>query len=298
MKLMRLKAWRRSLLALTILCGLGAAIDNWLPHALISHHNRSVNPAPTLLEQSGLAPESLEFSVDYELSGPVVLRGWLLRAKAKPAPTLILLHSLGGTREDLLAFALPLLDAGFNLALVDLRSHGESSSEFFTYGAREAGDISVLVDELAERGLADSIGIVGVSAGGAVAIAAAARDDRIKAVVTLGTFADLKETIAAQTPYLPGFWRERAIARAEAIANFEIEDAAPLRNIAQVTAPVLVMHGDQDEYIPPDNAQRLYEAAAEPKQMAWILGGTHADMLSREGVRSRLTLWLQNAMKS
>ena len=86
------------------------AIDSWLPHALISHHNRSVNPAPSELAASGLESELLTFSADNEFNEPVTLRGWLLRAPAvESAPTLIFLHSLGGTREDVLKRIAPFL---------------------------------------------------------------------------------------------------------------------------------------------------------------------------------------------
>ncbi len=281
--------------------GLGAALDNWLPYALISHHNRAVEAMPALFQDGGVEPEVLAFSSpnnNREPGGqPVEIRGWLLRTtEGAPSnrPSLIVLHTLGGNRQDVLDFSLPFLQAGFNLALVDLRGHGESGGEFFTYGAHEAGDISELIDVLAEEGLAESVAVMGVSAGGAVAIAAAARDDRIDAVVTLGTFADLEETIEAQTPMLPGFWRRRAVARAESIAQFDVAEASPVRQIAEVSVPVLIMHGDRDDYIPPENAEQLFEAAAGPKETYWIEGGTHTNMLSGEGLRSQIIQWLSN----
>ena len=291
--------------------GTAAAIDNWLPYALLSHHNRAVEAEPEAMRQSGIRPEAIAFeSPQPDTKGnKVEIRGWLMRTDnetkgGKPkgsvtaATTLIVLHSLGGTRQDVLKFSLPFLKVGVNLVLVDLRGHGESGGEFFTYGAHEAVDISGLIDELEHRGLGESVAVMGVSAGGAVAIAAAARDDRIDAVITLGTFADLEETIAAQTPMLPAFWRRRVVGRAEAIAQFEVEQASPIRNIAEVRVPVLLMHGDRDAYIPPENAEQLFEAAAGPKEIYWIEGGTHADMLSREGGRSHIMKWLHDELSS
>jgi fermentation-respiration switch protein FrsA (DUF1100 family) len=51
-----------------------------------------------------------------------------------------------------------------------------------------------------------------------------------------------------------------------------------LRHIRQVRAPVLVIHGTQDEVIPVSHGRRLYEAASAPKQAVWIEGGHHNDV--------------------
>lgn len=51
-----------------------------------------------------------------------------------------------------------------------------------------------------------------------------------------------------------------------------------LRHIRQVRAPVLVIHGTDDEVIPVSHGRRLYEAASAPKQAVWIEGGHHNDV--------------------
>ena len=51
-----------------------------------------------------------------------------------------------------------------------------------------------------------------------------------------------------------------------------------LRHIRQVRAPVLVIHGTEDEVIPVSHGRRLYEAASAPKQALWIEGAHHNDV--------------------
>ena len=51
-----------------------------------------------------------------------------------------------------------------------------------------------------------------------------------------------------------------------------------LRHIRQVRAPVLVIHGTEDEVIPVSHGRRLYEAAVAPKQAVWIEGAHHNDL--------------------
>ena len=103
--------------------------------------------------------------------------------------------------------------ARFNFVLLDLRSHGMSEGKYFIYGFHEWQDITAAIDVANAKQADQTFAILGVSAGGTVAISAAARDQRIWKVVTIGTFADLGETIEAQTKWLPGGLRKRAIGR-------------------------------------------------------------------------------------
>ena len=51
-----------------------------------------------------------------------------------------------------------------------------------------------------------------------------------------------------------------------------------LHHIRRVHAPVLVVHGTDDEVIPVSHGRRLYEAAGQPKQALWIDGAHHNDV--------------------
>jgi abhydrolase domain-containing protein 17 len=58
-----------------------------------------------------------------------------------------------------------------------------------------------------------------------------------------------------------------------------------LRHIRDVECPVLIVHGTEDEVIAPWHGQRLYDAAPDPKQLLWIQGARHNDLVSVAGVR-------------
>jgi len=50
------------------------------------------------------------------------------------------------------------------------------------------------------------------------------------------------------------------------------------RNIRSVTAPVLVLHGEQDSVIPVEMGWRVYHAANEPKRIELFPDGAHNDL--------------------
>jgi len=63
-----------------------------------------------------------------------------------------------------------------------------------------------------------------------------------------------------------------------------------LRHIQRVHAPILVIHGTDDEVIPVSHGRRLYEAAGQPKQALWIEGAHHNDVALVAGPRYWATL--------
>ena len=53
------------------------------------------------------------------------------------------------------------------------------------------------------------------------------------------------------------------------------------RNIRLVTAPILVLHGEQDGVIPVEMGWRVYHAANEPKRIELFPQGTHDDLFDQ-----------------
>ncbi len=53
--------------------------------------------------------------------------------------------------------------------------------------------------------------------------------------------------------------------------------------VAERSTPLLVVHGDRDEIIPPAYGREVYEAAAEPKRFLALPGAGHNDILSAGG---------------
>ncbi len=222
------------------------------------------------------------------------LAGWWV-GKSDAKQTVILLHTLGGDRVDLLEFAEPIWKAGFNIVLLDLRSHGMSEGKYFTYGFHEWQDILAAIDFVNAKQSNQTFAILGVSAGGTVAISAAARDERIRKIVTVGTFADLGETIEAQTKGLPEGLRIRAIGRSEELAKFKVAETSAKQWIGAVKVPVMIAHGTEDSYIPLSNGEQLFAAAREPKVFFKIVGANHDSMLRSKDLQREVIGFLKGS---
>ena len=89
--------------------------------------------------------------------------------------------------------------------------------------------------------------------------------------------------LAVGTPWLAisgGRWFEYFFNRVP-FRSIIVDRFDALRDVAQVGAPVLVLHGDRDDVVPQRLGRQLYDAAADPKEAVWIPGGHHNDLWSR-----------------
>lgn len=202
-------------------------------------------------------------------------------------PLVLLVPGMGDLRATYRFTAPVLRQAGYRVALTDLRGHGDSDAGFAAYGDVEtASDLIALIEELGGPAV-----IVGNSMGAAAAvIVAAERADLVDGLVLVGPFVRNAKTTAAQrllqrvamTPlwapmvwkaYLPklyagtrpadfGAYRKQLVAglrrpghaRAFSRTTHASHDAAEAR-LSDVHAKTLVVMGEKDPDFPDPKAE-------------------------------------------
>jgi putative phosphoribosyl transferase len=93
-----------------------------------------------------------------------------------------------------------LVEVGIAALLFDFSGHGESEGQADTTGLLEQSeDLSDAIDFAIARGEFGAVGLAGSSSGGAVALAVAARDERVRALVLRAPSADSIPADAAHT---------------------------------------------------------------------------------------------------
>jgi fermentation-respiration switch protein FrsA (DUF1100 family) len=115
-----------------------------------------------------------------------------------------------------------------------------------------------------ERTPARRIVLFGESLGTAVAVALAAGHD-VAAVIVDAPFTSAAEVGAAAYPFAPVRWVMKDKFRSD-------------ERIGRVSAPLLVMHGEQDRIVPIRFAEKLFALAREPKRFVRFRQGGHVDL--------------------
>jgi fermentation-respiration switch protein FrsA (DUF1100 family) len=117
------------------------------------------------------------------------------------------------------------------------------------------------------------LGVIGSSLGGMVAIAA--RDDRVKAMVTLGSPYKIPRFDRPLIPRKVGESYELPSGRRFKEGFYDDMRKYDLLKAIVRAPPILIVHGSSDEVVPLEHARRLYEAAPEPKRLEIVEGADH-----------------------
>ncbi len=126
----------------------------------------------------------------------------------------------------------------------------------------------------------ERLGALGVSLCGAVTVLAAARDPRLKAVVDDCGFGDVASATATAYEHfigLPAFpFSPISVRISEWRIGQSVSQSRPIDAVGRIgPRTLLIIHGLADEQVPPDHSQRLFAAAAEPKELWLVAGAGH-----------------------
>src|SRR5215207_8811392 len=209
-----------------------------------------------LLEASGI--ESQEVVLVTEDN--VRISAWY--TPPRNGAVILVAHGYGDKRSE--DFHALFATHGYGVVAWDFRAHGESGGEFSSLGYYETLDARAALEfALAQPGV-EHVGAWGGSMGAVTMIRAAAQYPGIEALVADSPFAALEEEMNLQVP----FPLMRSLIRffAERESGVQVTSVRPLDDIARISPrPVFLIQGLGDGMVPLDSAQRLYDAAGEPR---------------------------------
>lgn len=179
-------------------------------------------------------------------------------------------------------FSEPYRRAGYNVLVVDNRSHGLSDGKYNSVGFKEWVDIRAWAKMLHDDLSNESVICHGICMGSAAALYAMTKPDcpeYMKALVADGMFTTFRESFdnhlveKKKSKFPSSFIVMSKISRhsgADALRD------GPVNYISKLNKPVLFIYSKQDSYSTPDQAEKLFSLANEPKQIVWFDKGVHS----------------------
>jgi dipeptidyl aminopeptidase/acylaminoacyl peptidase len=190
--------------------------------------------------------------------------------------------------------------AGFITLIFNFRGTGRSGGNLDILGwsrdLQAALDFLYNLEELDKTRFC----LLGFSGGAAVSVYTAAHDPKVSSVVTCACPADFRSLPQRETP-LDAIQRFREIGAIRdrdfptSIEEWEkgFETISPIKWVDKISPrPLLLVHGDADELIPLEQAQKLYHKAKEPKELSIITGAKHK-MRLEEAAMAFVFDWLK-----
>ncbi|HEY7277686.1 MAG TPA: alpha/beta fold hydrolase [Trebonia sp.] len=185
----------------------------------------------------------------------------------------------------------------------DFRGHGRSGG-LSTLGDKEIDDVDVAVRYARELGY-QRVVTIGFSMGGSVVLRHAALRGGVDAVISVsgpgrwfyrGTVAMRRVHLAAERRLGRAFTKHVLNTRISPDGWPTPDPMPPAEAASRISpTPVLIVHGDQDIYFPPDHGQQLYDAAKEPKELWMLPGFGHAERHTDDALVDRIAAWAETA---
>jgi putative redox protein len=161
----------------------------------------------------------------------------------------------------------------------NFRGAGESEGDFSLQGWLD--DLKAVVGHVAVLPRVSDVWAAGSSAGGALALCAAAEDDRLRGVATLAAPAEFDAWASDSRAFL-AHCRRVGVVRTQGFPPDvdawarDFKEIQPLTAVAKVPPrPLLLMHGAQDTTVPVSDARALADAAGGQADLRVIAGAGH-----------------------
>jgi pimeloyl-ACP methyl ester carboxylesterase len=209
--------------------------------------------------------------------GGVTLQGWRCQGIPPGRGTLVYLHGIADNRGSAVGVIERFRRRGFDVVAYDSRAHGASAGEACTYGFYEKDDLQAAIDAVDPS----PVVLFGTSLGAAVALQHAPRDRRVKAIIAVEAFSDLRTVARERAPFIfTAAAIDRAFAIAERQARFDVDAVSPLNAARAISVPVLLIHGADDVETSPTHSHRIFAALSGPKKLISVPGAGHNQSLA------------------
>lgn len=195
----------------------------------------------------------------------------------------ICVHGYVECGKDLEYQAEKFYEKGFRVLLPDNRGHGKSQGSYVGMGWHDRLDILKWIRFLIERDPECRILLYGVSMGGAAVMMTAG--EKLPANVEL-IIEDCGYTSAADEfayearylfhlPYFPVVSAASLLCRKR--AGYSFREASAVSQLKKADRPMLFIHGTRDRFVPFSMLEKVYQAAACPKEKLAVDGAAHAE---------------------
>lgn len=170
---------------------------------------------------------------------------------------------------------------GYNVLVVYQRGHRESGGKTITFGVKERYDCLDWISYVNERFGEDTpILLMGLSMGAATVLMATGLElpSNVKGVMADCGYSSPKEILQEvikqmKYPLRLTYFFVRMSARI--FGHFDPEEASAVEALKNAKVPVLIIHGDDDRFVPSRMSRDNYEACASQKEILIVPGAGH-----------------------
>lgn len=202
--------------------------------------------------------------------------------RADGAPVVLMFHGYRSSclRDGMGAFRFT-EECGYNILMVDQRAHRSSGGRTITFGVKERYDCLDWIEHLRKTlGEDTKMILIGLSMGASTVLMAAGLDlpQNVKGIIADCGYSSPKEILQSvirsmRMPVSLTYPLVRLSARI--YGRFDPDSASVGEALAKAKVPVLLIHGEDDGFVPCEMSRKNYEACASEKEIFIVPGADH-----------------------
>lgn len=196
--------------------------------------------------------------------------------------SVILVHGYGASLKYRVQDAPFYYNNNFNVLLIDLRTHGKSEGKYVSLGKFEALDLLEWINWLNKRTNNSKIILDGVSMGAATVNMASCLNlpKNVVFAVSDCSFTTMRDELRAMYKrfYIVPDWLLIGLGEGYSrwFGKFSLYKSGPIDCVKNANIPIIFIHGTGDKLIPPQMADKLFEACTSDKKLVKIEKAGHA----------------------
>lgn len=206
--------------------------------------------------------------VSYKTFDGIDISSWYYPPKDKTFPVIVHFHGNAGNIGDRADRARMFIDKGYGVLLAEYRGYGGNLGSPDEPGLMFDGKAAL--DFLTSTGISsERIVIYGESLGTGVAVSLgmdmAFDGKQVRAMILESPFSSAVDVGRAHYPFFP-------------VPILLKDRFESMPRISAIRAPLLIVHGEDDDVVPITLGKKLFSAALEPKKAVWLAGAGHNDL--------------------
>lgn len=270
-------------LVVGIIGGLSYAVNYLFNYAIVSGEKDFIKKdnIAQLEKEWQFAPYQ---TVSLESRDDLTLKARMIKHPEKSDKVAILAHGYMGRGAQMGKYAQFFYELGYDVLVPDNRSHGDSEGQYAGFGWLDRLDYVDWIKAVNESydKQADMV-LFGISMGAATVMMTSGESlpSQVKAVIADCGYDTVENELTYQLKQkfnLPAF---PLIPLTSLYTQYKVgygfKEASAVKQLAKNQRPLLLIHGDKDDFVPTEMVQTLYEATEGPKELVIIEGAKHAE---------------------
>lgn len=195
----------------------------------------------------------------------------------------IVIHGYMGDGKSMTTYAKEFYNRGYNILMLDLRSHGLSEGKYIGMGWSDRLDVISWSNYIISQYNDCKIILFGVSMGASTVMMATGEKlpDNIKLAIEDCGYTSVWDEFKVQLKNIFNLPAFPILNAASTICNikvgYKLKEASSIEQLKKSKIPILFIHGSEDTFVPFEMLEKLYQTANCKKEKLVIEGAKHAE---------------------